>query len=86
MRKFTKGWFGPYEVQKVFDNGTYRLSELDGTILRVPIAEKQVKIFMKRTDEEPYVILDKTDNEEQSDEDRGDAGSEEGLKLIVDIR
>ena len=45
-----------------------------------------MEIFKKRTDEEPYVILDKTDNEEQSDEDRGHAGSEEGLQLIVDIR
>ena len=85
--KFAKRWFGPYEVRKVFDNGTYRLCELDGTVLRVPIAGKRVKIFKKRTDEKPYVILDKTDNEEQSDEDRGDAGSEEsGLQLIVDIR
>ena len=32
------------------------------------------------------MILHKTDNEEQSDEDRGDAGSEEGLELIVDLR
>ena len=55
-------------------------------MLRVPIAGKRVKIFKKRTDEEPYVILDKTDNEEQLDEDHGDAGSEEGLQLVVDIR
>ena len=86
IRKFAKRWFGPYEVRKVFDNGMYRLCELDGTMLRVPIAGKRVKIFKKRMDEEPYVILDKTDNEEQSNEDRGDAGSEEGLQLIVDIR
>ena len=75
-----------YEDQRVFENGTYRLCELDGTMLLVPIAGKHVKIFKKRTDEEPYVILDKTDNEEQSDEDRDDAGSENGLQLIVDIR
>ena len=87
MRKFVKRWFGPYEVRKVFDNGTYRLCELDGTVLRVPIAGKRVKIFKKRTDKEPYVIQDKTDIEEQSDEDHGDAGSEEiELQLIVDIR
>ena len=86
MRKFAKRWFGPYEVRKVFDNGTYRLCELDGTMLHVPIAGKQVKIFKKWTDDEPYVILDKTDKEEQSDEDHGDAGSEEGVQLIVDIR
>ena len=87
MRKFKKRWFGPYEVRKVFDNGTYRLCELDGTMLRVPIAGKRVKIFKKRTDKEPYVTLDKTDNEEQSDKDRGDAESEEsGLQLVVDTR
>ena len=40
-----------------------------------------------RTDEKPYVTLDKTDNEEQPDKDRGDAESEEsGLQLVVDIR
>ena len=55
-------------------------------MLHVPITGKRVKIFKKRTDEEPFVILDKTDNEDQSNEDRGDAGSEEGLQLIVDIR
>ena len=55
-------------------------------MLRVPIEGKRLKIFKKRTDEEPYVILDKTNNEEQSDEDRGDAGSEEELQLIVDLR
>ena len=47
IQKFAKRWFGPYEVQKVFDNGTYRLCELDGIVLRVPIAGKQVKIFVK---------------------------------------
>ena len=87
MRMFVKRWFGPYEVRKVFDNGTYRLCELDGTTLRVPIAGKRMKISKKRTDDEPYVILDKTDNEEQSDKDRDDAKSEEsGLQLVVDIR
>ena len=87
IRKFAKRWFGPYEVRKVFDNGTYRLSELDGTILRVPIAGKWVKIFKKRTNNESYVAIDETDNEEQPDKDRGDADSKEsGLQLVVDIR
>ena len=87
IRKFAKRWFGPYEVWKVFDNGTYRLCELDGTVLRVPILGKRLKIFKNRTDDEPYVSLDKTNNEEQSDKDRGDAESEEsGLQLIIDIR
>ena len=87
IRKFAKRWFGPYEVRKVFDNGTYHLSELDGTVLLVPITGKRVKIFKKRTDDEPYVSLDKTDNEDQSDNECSDAGSEEsGLRLVVDLR
>ena len=46
-----------------------------------------MKIFKKQTDDEPYVTLDKTNNEEQSDNDRGDEESEEsGLQLVVDIR
>jgi hypothetical protein len=68
----------------VFDNGTYRLSDLDGTELRVPIAGKRVKIFKKRTDKEPYVR--NTDDKEQSNEDHDNAGSEESeLQLTVDI-
>ena len=70
-----------------FQQRNIRLCELDGTTLRVPIAGKRVKIFKKRTNEKPYVSLDKTDNEEQSDNVCGDAGSEEsGLQLVVDIR
>ena len=45
VRKFAKRWFGPYEVCQGCDNGTYWLSELDGTVLRTPIAGKRVKIF-----------------------------------------
>ena len=87
IRKFTKRWFRPYEVRNVFDNGTYRLSELDGIVLRVPIAGKRVKIFKNQTDDEAYVSLDKTDNEDQSDNECSDVGSEEnGLRLVVDLR
>ena len=53
----------------------------------MPIVGKRVKIFKKRTDDEPYVTLDKSDNEEQLDKDPGDSESEEsGLQLIIDIR
>ena len=86
IRKFAKRWFGPYEVRKVFDNGTYQLSEFDGTVLRVPIAGKRVKIFKKRIDDEPCVTLDKTVSEELLDKDHGGVESEESeLDLIIDI-
>ena len=41
------------------------------------IAGKRVKIFKKQTDDKPYMIQAKANNEEQLDEDHGDAGSEE---------
>ena len=53
----------------------------------MPIIGKRVKIFKKGTNNESYVAIDETDNEEQPDKDRGDADSEEsGLQLVVDIR
>ena len=47
-RKFSQRWFGPYVVKKVEDNATYRLVELDGTPLALPIARKRIKIFKRR--------------------------------------
>ena len=86
IQKFAKRWFRPYEVQKVLDNGTYGLCELDGIVLRLPIAWKQVKIFKKWSDAKPYVTFNNLDTEEQSDTDHRDAESEEsGLELIIDI-
>ena len=48
MRKMVKRWFGPYIVVHVFDNATYKLCELDGTEVRVPIAGKSIKLFKKK--------------------------------------
>ena len=48
----------------------------------MPIAGKRVKIFKKPIDDKPYVSLDKTDNEEQSDNECGDAG----LRLVFHLR
>ena len=52
-----KRWFGPYIVMHVLDNATYKLSELDGTELIVPIAGKRVKLFKKRC---VKIIIDDT--------------------------
>ena len=86
IQKFAKRWFRLYEVWKVFDNGTYWVCELIGTVLRVPIGGKRVKIFKKRTYAKPYVSLDNINIEDQSDKDHEGAESEEsGLELIIDI-
>ena len=38
LRNFSRRWFGPYVVWKTYDNGTYHLKELDGTMLKNPVA------------------------------------------------
>ena len=53
IQKFTKRWFGPYEVRKITNNTTYFLNELDGTEIRIPIARKRIKIFKRRESLEP---------------------------------
>ncbi|KAL3696074.1 hypothetical protein R1sor_010150 [Riccia sorocarpa] len=50
VRKFSRRWFGPYVVLAVNDNATYSLRELDGTVLRLAVAGKRVKLFKKRDD------------------------------------
>ena len=47
-RKFSQRWFGPYVVKKVEDNATYRLAELDGAPLAIPIVGKRIKVFKRR--------------------------------------
>ncbi|KAL3685686.1 hypothetical protein R1sor_003708 [Riccia sorocarpa] len=48
VRKFSRRWFGPYMVLVVNDNATYSLRELDGTILRLAVAGKRMKLFKRR--------------------------------------
>ncbi|KAL3682085.1 hypothetical protein R1sor_000107 [Riccia sorocarpa] len=50
VRKFSRRWFGPYVVLAVNDNATYSLRELDGTVLRLAVAGKRVKLFKRRDD------------------------------------
>jgi hypothetical protein len=68
-RKFSRRWFGPYIVTKVEDNATYRLTELDGPPLSLPIAGKKVKIFRQR--ESPAVEFDALEDSPSLDDDKG---------------
>ncbi|KAL3702292.1 hypothetical protein R1sor_020314 [Riccia sorocarpa] len=44
VRKFSRRWFGPYVVL------AYSLREVDGTVLRLVVAGKRVKLFNRRND------------------------------------
>jgi hypothetical protein len=48
LRKFSRRWFGPFVVVTTHDNGTHILRELDGTMLKIPVAGKRIKIFRRR--------------------------------------
>jgi hypothetical protein len=48
LMKFSRKWFGPYVVVATHNNATYTLRELDGTILKIPVAGKWIKTFMRR--------------------------------------
>ena len=53
IRKFAKRLFGPYIVKKVYDNATYILSELDGTLLQNVMHKKRLQIVKKRYESKP---------------------------------
>ena len=48
VRKFARRWFGPYVVERVNDKATYLLHELDGTMFKIPITGKRIKVFRRR--------------------------------------
>ena len=77
MRKMVKRWFRPYIVMHVFDNGTYKLCELDGTELRVPIAGKRIKLFKTKGGEivvEDITLEIEIAEDNESDEETLDEG------------
>jgi hypothetical protein len=56
----------------VFENGTYRLQELDGTVILNLFAGKRVKIFKKRQEKHPtpdYILSTQDEVPEETPED-----------------
>jgi hypothetical protein len=48
LRIFSQRWFGSYVVVTTYDNATYTLRELNGTMLKIPIVGKWIKTFRRR--------------------------------------
>ena len=76
-RKLSKRWFGPYMVKVVHENATYTLAEMDGTMIKIPIASKRIKLFKRRESstyelddlDKSHVLEDKEEAEDLEDED-----------------
>ena len=76
-RKFDNRWLGPYRIKEVFDNGSYALTELDGTELSVRMAGKRVKLFKRRVKEKDVYGPDIGNEDKGKEEDGEEEGSDE---------
>ncbi|WP_208972703.1 hypothetical protein, partial [Escherichia coli] len=81
-----KRWFVPYEVLHVYPNATYKLCELDGTNITVPIAGKRVKLFKKRDGQILYEDIDKQQDDDEPnfdmDQDCTDIDEDQGVDAL----
>ncbi|KAH7286287.1 hypothetical protein KP509_33G067400 [Ceratopteris richardii] len=66
--KLTKHWFGPYVVVSVFETGTYKLREFDGSMLRNFIAGKRIKLFKRRESSKIELDEDFLEDEDEDEE------------------
>jgi hypothetical protein len=74
LRKYSRRWFGPYVVVATYDNATYTLHELDGTMLKIPVAGKRIKTFRWR--DRKFYSDDIADFTAQEDDEVKEADSE----------
>lgn len=86
VRKFARRWIGPYVVIKVHLNGTYSLRELDGALLRVPVAGKRIKVFRRSGRFHLNDLEDIFDpqNVQDGDPDEEEDGAEDDTEDAVD--
>jgi hypothetical protein len=56
--KLQPKWRGPYRVTKVWGNGSYRITDLDGTELRSSYPGNRLTKFHRRSPEDPLTQLD----------------------------
>jgi hypothetical protein len=56
--KLKDKWKGPYYIHEVIINGSYKLKELDGRILRTPVNGELLKIYNDRRSFEPVILID----------------------------
>ncbi|RKP15555.1 hypothetical protein ROZALSC1DRAFT_26354, partial [Rozella allomycis CSF55] len=47
-RKFSNRWIGPYMIKEKYNNGSFKLMELDGTELKTNIHGNRLKLFKER--------------------------------------
>src|SRR5215469_16625223 len=55
--KLEEKWKGPYFIHEILLNGSYKIKELDGRILKTPVNGELLKKYNSRESWEPYVVI-----------------------------
>ena len=55
--KLNPKWKGPYYIHQILLNGSYKLRELDGKVLRTPANGNLLKLFHDRLNWEPQIVI-----------------------------
>jgi hypothetical protein len=55
--KLEEKWKGPYYIHEILLNGSYKLKEIDGQVIKVPVNGELLKKYYSREGFIPYVIV-----------------------------
>ena len=55
--KLEDKWKGLYYIHEVLLNGSYKIKELDGRILKTPVNGEWLKLYNSRENFEPMVVI-----------------------------
>jgi hypothetical protein len=55
--KLEEKWKGPYYIHEILLNGSYKLKEIDGQVINVPVNGELLKKYYSREGFIPYVIV-----------------------------
>ena len=55
--KFEDKWKGPYYIQQKLLNGSYKIKEINGRVLKTPVNGELLKRYNSREEFEPYVVV-----------------------------
>ena len=56
--KLEEKWKGPYYIYEILLKEVYRIKDLEGKILKIPINEKYLKKYKSRENFISYVIIE----------------------------
>ena len=55
--KLDEKWKGPYYIHTVLINGSYKIKEMNGKVLKTPVNGEWLKIYHSRESFEPMVVI-----------------------------